>query len=319
MWLPFVLLAVGFVALVWGADRFVSGAASSAAHLGLSKMVIGLTVVATGTSAPEIMVSLAAATDGHTVLAIGNAIGSNIANIGLVLGLTAMVRPLNFAPSVLTTEVPWLAATTTLGAFCLHDLYLGRSDGILLLSALAYLLWRLGHPRFTTPSDLRAAIRDELAELHPTTPRTAALRLLAGLIVLLASAQILVGAAVDIAVMLGVDELIIGLSIIAIGTSLPELAATISAAMKGHTDIAIGNVVGSNILNIVAVMAVPGLIHPTNFGAEVFWRDITVMTVLTAVLVLFAYGTGARIGRFKGLLICLGWIGYNVLLYHYAL
>ena len=319
MWLPVLALIVGFIALVWSADRFVAGAAATANNLGASKILIGLTVVSIGTSAPEILVALAAAIEGTSILAIGNAIGSNIANIGLVLGVTAIVAPLPFSASVLKVELPWLIGATLLALLCLYDLHLGVADGLLLLAGLSLIIHRLVRDR-RKPEQLPDSIQEELEELEDMPIARALVYLVVGLGVLLVSAQTLVWAATEVAEYLGVSELIIGLTVIAVGTSLPELAATLAAALKGHPDIAIGNVVGSNILNIVAVLAVPALITPVGFETHVLWRDFGTMAALTLLLVLFAYGFGSRpiITRFEGCVMILSWIGYNTLLYTQA-
>ena len=319
MWLPVLALIVGFITLVWSADRFVSGAAATANNLGASKILIGLTVVSIGTSAPEILVALAAAIEGTSILAVGNAIGSNIANIGLVLGVTAIVAPLPFSASVLKVELPWLICVTLLALWCLHDLHLGVVDGFLLVAGLSLIIHRLVRSQRRKP-ELPEAIQEELEGLEDMPMGRALVYLIVGLAVLLASAQTLVWAATEVAEYLGVSELIIGLTVIAIGTSLPELAATLAAAIKGHPDIAIGNVVGSNILNIVAVLAVPALITPVGLEIHVLWRDYGMMAALTLLLVLFAYGFGSRpiITRFEGCVMVLAWIGYNVLLYTQA-
>jgi cation:H+ antiporter len=317
MWVPLLALIFGFITLVWSADRFLSGAASTATHLGVSRLMIGLTVVALGTSAPEILVSFAAALSGNAMLSVGNAIGSNIANIGLVLGLTAMIAPLPFAEGVLRTELPWLLGATLLTLVLLFDLHLSMLDGVILLSALVYILYRLKRNASATPEGVPESLKDELDELPQLSLRQAMVWLLVGLIVLLASAQLLVWSAVQVAGWLGVSELIIGLTVVAVGTSLPELAATVGAAIKGHTDIAIGNVVGSNILNLLAVLAVPGLISSPVIQNEVLWRDSGMMLALTLALALFAYAIGSRpvITRFEGAVILLGWIGYNAVLF----
>ncbi|MEE4298365.1 MAG: calcium/sodium antiporter [Pseudomonadales bacterium] len=319
MWLAVVSLIFGFVTLVWSADRFLNGAAATASNFGMSKLLIGLTIVSLGTSAPEMLVAASAAGNGKPLLAIGNAIGSNITNIGLVLGFTAALVPLPFARSVLKGELPWLMGSTAAAFLVLFDLHLGLYEGLFLLAilgALVYRLWR--ENRSGDPEEFPEL--DELEEI-PELPRPRAVFwLLSGLVVLLLSAEVLVWAATTIAQALGVSELIIGLTIIAIGTSLPELAATVGSALKGHTDIAIGNVVGSNILNILAVMSIPGLIHPVDFGGAVLWRDFGIMLAMTLLLLLFAYGINARpvITRFEGVVLLAAWIGYNVLLYAQA-
>lgn len=316
MWFFILTLVLGFILLVWSADKFLSGAASTANHLGVSKMLIGLTVVSVGTSAPEILVSATASISGTSLLAVGNAIGSNIANIGLVLGLTAMIAPLPFSQTVLKAELPWLLGATLLTMVLLFDLYLSPLDGILLLSGLVLILWRLVKNQQTAGSDVSKSIREELDELQDMSKRQAVFWLTTGLLLLLVSAQMLVWAATQIASALGVSELIIGLTIVAVGTSLPELAATVGSAIKGHSDIAIGNVVGSNILNVLAVLALPGLLGGTELEIIVLWRDCGMMLALTLLLALFAYAIGSRpvITRFEGLVMLAAWCGYNMVL-----
>lgn len=316
MWLPVITLFFGLAALVWSADRFLAGAAATARLLGMPPIMIGLTVVSVGTSAPEIMVAIAAAIDGTSTLAIGNAVGSNIANIGLVLGCTAMLAPLPFSENVLKTELPWLMGATALAIICLGDLRVGWIDSLMLLAAFAAVIWRLIRDPAVEDSP---EILEELEELPELAPRAAVIWLIGGLVVLLISAEVLVWAATEIALAVGVSELVIGLTIVAVGTSLPELAATVGSALKGHTDIAIGNVVGSNILNILAVLAVPGLISVADLAPEVLWRDSAIMLAFTLLLVLFAYGINSRavITRFEGAVMTLSWVGYMALLsYH---
>jgi cation:H+ antiporter len=316
MWVPLLVLILGLVALVWSADRFLAGAASTAGHFGVPKILIGLTVVSLGTSAPEILVALAAAMDGNALLAVGNAVGSNIANIGLVLGITAMIAPLPFSRGVLRKELPWLLGATFLALWLLFDLQLTRLDGLALLAGMAFILYRLVKTQHATTEGVTASLEEEIEELQGLTRNMAMFWLIVGLLILLVSAQMLVWAATEIALRLGVSEMVIGLTVVAVGTSLPELAATVGAALKGHTDIAIGNVVGSNILNILAVLAVPGLVSAPFIDNVALWRDCGMMLALTLALALFAYAIGSRpvITRFEGAVILLGWIGYNVLL-----
>ena len=319
MWIELTLLVLGFVALIWSADKFLSGAAATATNMGVSKMMIGLTVVSVGTSAPEMGVATMAALDGTSLLAVGNAIGSNIANIGLVLGITAIITPLPFSRNVRRKELPWLLGATFLAVILMFDRHLGFVDGLILLLGLAYILWQLvvsqSDPEYSTD-----AIADELDELPEMTNKQSIFWLAIGLIVLLASAQVLVYAATNIASTLGVSDMIIGLTIVAVGTSLPELAATVGSALKGQPDIAIGNVVGSNILNILAVLAVPGLINATDMNYAALWRDSGLMLALTLMLALFAYGINSRavITRFEGAVMLMAWMGYNLLLIQQA-
>jgi cation:H+ antiporter len=320
MWFLILALILGFIALVWSADKFLSGAASTANHLGVSKMLIGLTVVSVGTSAPEILVAVAASFEGSGLLAIGNAIGSNIANIGLVLGITAIIAPLPFSQTVLKAELPWLLGATLLAIILLFDLRLSPLDGALLIAGLLLILWRLVKNQQTAGVDMTESIQEELDELQYMQKGEAVFWLIAGLVVLLVSAEVLVWAASRIATALGVSELVIGLTIVAVGTSLPELAATVGSAIKGHSDIAIGNVVGSNILNILAVLAIPGLIGGTDIETVALWRDCGMMLALTLLVALFAYAIGSQavITRFEGVVILAAWCGYNMLLVNQA-
>jgi cation:H+ antiporter len=320
MWVPLLLLIVGFVALVWSADRFLSGAAACAANLGVSKMLIGLTVVSLGTSAPEILVAMFAAIDGNPLLAVGNAIGSNIANIGLVLGITALVTPLPFSKPVRQAELPWLLGATLLAMALMFDRELDFFDGFLLLVGLGAILWRLIRNQGGGDQELSTSVQEELDELPEMTTLQAVAWLVLGLLVLLMSAQVLVYSASSIARYLGVSDMIVGLTIVAVGTSLPELAATIGSAVKGHPDIAIGNVVGSNILNILAVLAVPAMVGGTGIPPGALWRDGGMMLALTLLLALFAYGINSRpvITRFEGMVMLAAWIGYNLLLVQQA-
>ena len=319
MWVNLLLMIVGFAVLIWSADRFLSGAAATATNLGVSNIVIGLTIVSLGTSAPEIVVALIAALEGNPILAVGNAIGSNIANIGLVLGITAIVAPLPFSQSVLRRELPWLLGATILAIALIFDRELDFIDGLFLLAGLAYILWQLLRSE-AAADPAESALASELEELPEMKQSTALLWLFVGLAALLAAAQLLVYAATQIAIELGISSMIIGLTIVAIGTSLPELAATVGAAMKGQSDIAIGNIVGSNILNILAVLAIPGMITATSLDFSALWRDSGMMLALTLMLALFAYGLNSRavITRFEGLVMLLAWVGYNLLLIQQA-
>ena len=319
MWVNLLLMIVGFAVLIWSADRFLSGAAATATNLGVSNIVIGLTIVSLGTSAPEIVVALIAALEGNPILAGGNAIGSNIANIGLVLGITAIVAPLPFSQSVLRRELPWLLGATILAIALIFDRELDFIDGLFLLAGLAYILWQLLRSE-AAADPAESALASELEELPEMKQSTALFWLVVGLAALLAAAQLLVYAATQIAIELGISSMIIGLTIVAIGTSLPELAATVGAAMKGQSDIAIGNIVGSNILNILAVLAIPGMITATSLDFSALWRDSGMMLALTLMLALFAYGMNSRavITRFEGLVMLLAWVGYNLLLIQQA-
>lgn len=307
-------MLAGFVILIWSADKFVESAALTAQKLGVSTLVIGLTIVSLGTSAPEIFVAIGATIDGEPAVAIGNAIGSNIANIGLVLGITAMLVPLPFASSVLKSEMPWLLLVTGVVAFCLFDLHLSRVDGLILLALLAYGMYSITR-RAKRTNRLPDEIEEELAELSEVRDVSllkSATWLVVGLLLLLVSSQMVVVSAIWIAHALNVSEHVIGLTVVAIGTSLPELAATVTAALKGHQDIAIGNVVGSNILNLLAVLPIPALLVPSLIQVTDYWRDLGMMVALTVLLALFAYGIRSKkvVTRFEGFVFFAGAIGY---------
>ncbi|MEH6576371.1 MAG: calcium/sodium antiporter [Amphritea sp.] len=310
---PIIALLIGFIVLVWSADRFVIGAAGTARNFGMSPMLIGLTVVSFGTSAPEILVSTMAASTGAGELAVGNALGSNIANIGLVLGITALIAPLPVKSAVLKREVPLLIAITLLAGGVLYDLHLGYVDSILLcLSLIACLFLFARFQRSASAKD----IEDETEELPELPTSKAIFWLILGLVLLAASSRLLVWGATEIALELGISELIIGLTIVAIGTSLPELAASVASALKGHTDIALGNIVGSNIFNIAAVMAVPGLIAPIDLDSMVLWRDYGVTLSLTLLLAVFAlWQKPPRISRYEGAMLVFAYAAYLSLLY----
>ena len=285
----------------------------TATNLGVSSLIIGLTIVSIGTSAPEILVAVSASLEAAPKLAIGNAIGSNIANIGLVLGVTAIAAQLPFSQEILKNEVRWLIGATLLAFFCLVNLFLDAMDGLFLLAGLGLILYLMFNKQSSNPQSQGGASGD-LPDIPIMPTHKGVLWLIFGLLLLLISAQVVTKAAVEIANQLGVDELIVGLTVIAIGTSLPELAASVTAAVKGHAEIAIGNVIGSNILNILAVLAVPALMHPVAVDSIVIWRDYGVMALLTLILVIFAQLQGA-ISRLEGALMLCIWIGYNVVLY----
>ncbi|MEJ2407535.1 MAG: calcium/sodium antiporter [Candidatus Thiodiazotropha sp.] len=311
-----IAILVGLVVLVWSADRFISGAAALADNLGVSPMLIGLTVVGFGTSAPEILVSAMASVDGNPGLAIGNAIGSNIANIGLILGVTAIVMPLSVHSSVLRREYPLLLGISIIAFVLMWDGDLSRLDGAVLLTLLFLVLGWMVYTAKTGETDPIAGEYE--AEIpHDTPTRKALLTLSVGLVLLLLSSRLLVWGATQVAVALGVSDLVIGLTIVAIGTSLPELAASITSALKKEDDIAIGNVIGSNLYNLLAVLSIPGLIDPGGFVTEVTTRDLPVMLGMTILLFFMGYGFGkpGRINRVEGFLLLTCFIGYQAWLF----
>jgi len=305
-----IAILVGLVVLVWSADRFVLGAASTARHLGMSPLMIGMTIVSLGTSAPEIFVSATASLDGSGTLAIGNAIGSNITNIGLVLGITALIAPLPIHGRMLKKEIPILLLVTVIAGLTLQDLDISLMDSIIMLICLVITLFWLFNE--SSEQEIGGLGEEEAEEIESMSNAKAAFWLIVGLLALMISAKILVWGAVEVARYFGVSELIIGLTIVAIGTSLPELAASVASALKGHHDIAIGNVVGSNIFNLLAVMPIPGLVATTVVEPSVLTRDYGTMLGLTLLLIAFIYSfrKQGRVGRSAGSILLLSYAGY---------
>ncbi|WP_323846001.1 calcium/sodium antiporter [Microbulbifer magnicolonia] len=317
MILAALAIIAGFALLVWSADRFVEGAAATARHAGMPALLIGMVIVGFGTSAPEMVVSAMAALDGSPGLALGNAYGSNIANTGLILGVTAIFIPLAVHSKIVRKELPLLLAITLLGGFFLWDGGLARWESLILLAGFFGLVGWSIYSALTGKGDIVESEIERELETHAMTLGRAIFWLVAGLALLIVSSRILVWGAVTIAEALGVSDLIIGLTIVALGTSLPELAATIIAARKGEHDIAIGNVVGSNMFNLLAVIGIAGAIAPmANVPPEVLTRDWPVVIGLTVALFVFAYGFRGqgRINRFEGAALLLAYIAYNAYL-----
>ena len=312
-----VAIIAGFLLLIWSADRFICGAAATARNFNISPLIIGLTIVGFGTSAPEMLVAVIASADASPGLAIGNALGSNIANITLVLGLAALIMPLDVHSRILRKELPMLLLAMLLMLLVIEDNHLGRTDGLILISSVLLLMWWVTRQALLNRADDPMYEEYEKELPKPMSTRLALTWLALGLVVLVISSKILVWGAVQIATEFGVSDLLIGLTIVAIGTSLPELAASIAGALKNEHDIAIGNVVGSNMFNTLAVMGIPGLIYPSTLDAGVLDRDVPVVFILTIALVIMAYGFKGhgRINRIEGAILLTCFVGYQVLLY----
>lgn len=307
------LILAGLTVLVWGADRFVYGAAATARNFGVAPVLIGLTIVAFATSAPELLISMVAAARGETGLAIGNAIGSNIVNIGLVLGVTAIVRPIPLESATLRREMPALLAVTLLTVSLFLDARLSRPDGFVLLAGLVIvMMWlvRLG---------MRSAANDPIkmdyeAEIPDNVSTRAAIIWMAiGLGTLLVGADWLVDGSIGVAETLGVSEVVIGITIVAIGTSLPELAVTIVSALKGEYGLAIGNIVGSNLFNLLAVLGAAAAIHPAAVHPSVLSLHIFVMVAFTLVLfaMTYDYDNKAELSRREGVALVIAYVAYG--------
>ena len=304
---------IGLLLLIWGADRFVHGAAATARNLGVAPLMIGLTIVSFATSAPEILVSIVAAGRGDPDLAIGNAIGSNIANIGLVLGTVALFRPIELKSATLRREMPALLAVTLLTISLFLDSYVGRVDGvILLISLVIVVIWlvRLGI-RSSATDPLQTDFEAEIP--RGTSTRWALVWLVVGIVTLLFGAQLLVSGATSIAVRLGVSYIVIGITLVALATSLPELAVSLVSVFKGEYGIAIGNIVGSNIFNLLAVVGVAAVIQPAALPPSVLSLHLFVMIAFTLVLFAMTYEYDGRgmITRYEGFALLATFLAYD--------
>ncbi|MDG2141382.1 MAG: calcium/sodium antiporter [Gammaproteobacteria bacterium] len=315
-----LIIIIGFIGLIWGAERFVSGASSIAENFGISPLIIGLTIVAFGTSAPEFFSSAAAAYQQKPGLAIGNALGSNLFNIGVALGVAAIINPLRPPKSLSTREIPALLLVTLVTGVLLTNFYVGFLDALVLLFITAFLGYKLLSYELSNATDLsNHSIEEPKSEVKRIGSIKALLYLTMGLLILVISAEALVQAASNIASRVGVSETIIGLTIIALGTSLPELAAAVTAVLKGHEDLAIGNIVGSNILNFLIVLPFPGLFAPGMIEKSLVYRDFLTVLILTVLLSLICYrcirhkGKITRIHGVLFLLIYSGWFTFMLL------
>lgn len=316
MALAFLAIAAGLALLVWSADRFVDGAASAARHFGMPPLLIGMVIVGLGTSAPEMVVAALAAGQGNPGIALGNAYGSNITNIALILGVCALIAPITVHSLILRKELPILTLVTALAAWQLWDGTLSRLDAAVLLLVFGGLMGWTIVQGFRKKRDALGSEMEQELQAHTMPIRRALFWLVAGLVLLIISSRILVWGAVEIAHSFGVSDLIIGLTIVAVGTSLPELASSIIATRKGEHDIAIGNVLGSNLFNTLAVVGIAGSIQPLAVEPAIFNRDMLVMGIVTLLLFGFGYGfTGpGRINRLEGAILLACYIGYTVYL-----
>ncbi len=312
-----IIFLIGLAVLSWSADKFVYGASALAKNVGVSPMMIGLTIVAMGSSAPEIVVSATASLNGNPDTAVGNAIGSNITNIALVLGITALIKPLLVSSTTLRRELPVLLLVTLIAVYFLSDNYLSEIEGIILITLFVLVLAIMAWLSFKVDKNdpLIAETEDEIPSNVPTV--NAVIWVIIGLIMLPLSAHFLVESAVYIARFFGVSDLVIGLTIIALGTSLPELAASIAGVRKGEDDLALGNIIGSNIFNILAVLAMPGLIIPGMLDINASARDSYVMLGLTILLFIFCFNLrGTRqINRYEGGIFVVAFLAYQYWLF----
>ncbi len=317
MILPALAILAGLALLVWSADRFVDGASATATHFSVPPLLVGMVIVGFGTSAPELVVSTNAALQGNPGLALGNGWGSNIANIALILGITALINPITVHSLILRKELPILTAVTLVAGYLAWDLQLLRLDGLVLLGLFAALMtWSIA-AGLRGGSDALAFETEEQLRSDPMPLGKAFFWLVVGLLVLIVSSRMLVWGAVAVAQALGVSDLVIGLTVVAVGTSLPELASCVAAARKGEHDLALGNVLGSNLFNTLAVVGIAASISPLQVPVEAVNRDLLVMGALT--LALFVLGWGwrgrpGRINRVEGTLLLLAYVGYTAVL-----
>ena len=317
------ILLVALVVLVWSADKFVLGASSLARNIGISPMIIGLTIVAMGSSAPEMMVAAAASFQGSPDTAIGNAIGSNITNIALVLGFTVLVKPLAVSSSTIKQELPLLLIFSLIAYWILSDNFFSFPEGIALMVSffgfIAILLIKALKQRKNNTLDDPMILEAEQDLPEATSTMMSVVWLIAGMTLLVLSANFLVDSAIFIAKAYGISDLVIGLTIIAIGTSLPELAASVASILKKEDDLAMGNIVGSNIFNILAVLPFAGIIAPGAVNPEASLRDAPVMIAITGLLFLLCFSRKSgffRLTRTKGALLLVCFIAYQVLLFN---
>ena len=317
-----IILLIALVILVWSADKFVLGASSLARNLGVSPMIIGLTIVAMGSSAPEMMVAAAASLQGNPDTAIGNAIGSNITNIALVLGITLLIKPLIVSSSTIKQELPLLLILTILAYWILSDDFFSFYEGLALMigffAFISTLLIKALMQRKNNNLDDPMIIEAEQELPEATSTVKSIFWLVLGISLLVSSAHFLVDSSIFIAKAYGISDLVIGLTIIALGTSLPELAASVASVLKNEDDLAMGNIVGSNIFNILAVLPYAGLIAPGLINPEASFRDAPVMIAITGLLFLLCFSRKSgyfRLTRAKGALLLVSFIAYQILLF----
>ena len=321
MFIQILILLLSLITLVWSADKFVFGASSLARNLGISPMIIGLTIVAMGSSAPEMMIAATASLQGNPDTAIGNAIGSNITNIALVLGLTALFHPLSVSSSTIKREIPLILLITAIATYMLANSNFSFNEGLILIIGfvlyIATLLIVTLKRAKQHPNDDKMILDAEREVPDAVSTKHSVIWLIVGMILLPLSASFLVDSSIFIAKAFGISDLVIGLTVIAVGTSLPELAASIMSIIKKEDDLALGNIIGSNIFNILAVLSLAGLISPGDIDNAAAARDAPYMLATTFLLFLLCFSRNGnfRITRAKGLLLLAVFIGYQVLIF----
>lgn len=303
-----IALLVGLYLLMWSADKFVDGSSAVATRLGMPKLLVGIIIVGFGTSAPEMLVSALASLGGNPGIALGNAYGSNIANVALILGLTVIIRPIVIERNVMVREIPILLFATLISYYLLWDGFISRPEAVFMLVLFVCIMY------FSITASMREEKRNKPCQevLHQKQDepeimpmKNAVFWLLAGLILLIASSRLLIWGAVGIATFIGISDIIIGLTIVAVGTSLPELASAIAATRKNEHALVIGNIIGSNFFNALAVVGIAGVICPLPVEHGVIVRDMPLNIILTLSLFLFGMRVGKQhqgiISRFEGI------------------
>jgi len=309
-------ILIGLPLLLWSADKFVGGAAAVAKHLGMSPLLIGMLIIGFGTSAPEIIVSIIAAVQGNSGIALGNAYGSNIANIALILGLTALISPIAVKSQIIKKELPIMLGITFFAAWQVFDLNVSHDDAYALFGLFVLLIsWSIWHG-IKGDKDILGDEYEEELNSQEGSLKANIVWLIVGLLILVASSRLLVWGAVDVAQFFGVSDTIIGLTIIAIGTSLPELASAIIAVKKGEHDLALGNVIGSNMFNTLAVVGIAGMIQPMSVDSSFFYRDVLFMLACSVALFIFCIGLKGpgRLNRLEGGVLVAAYLAYTYFL-----
>ena len=317
MLLPSLAIIIGLIALMWSADRFVEGASATAKHLGMSPFLIGMLIMGFGTSAPEMIVSAMAALSGNPELALGNAYGSDIANIALVLGVTAIINPIAVDKNILRKDLPILTIVTFIAGYQLYDGYISQLDALILMGIfILFIVWTIVKAKNKGKDSIDEDVIHQLDEIHLSLI-AGLIWVIIGLILLVVSSKILVWGAVSVAKYFGLSDLVIGLTIVSVGTSLPELAASIAAVRKNEHDMAFGNIIGSNMFNTLTVVAIAGIIKPMNVSPEILTRDWMLLITLTLSLFVMGYGfkKPGSINRIEGTILLSVFIGYMFVIF----
>lgn len=308
-----IAILFGLPLLLWSAEKFVGGAASVAKHLGMSPLLIGMLIIGFGTSAPEIIVSVIAAMQGNSGIALGNAYGSNIANIALILGITALISPIAVKSDIIKKELPVMLGIIFFASWQVFDLHISHDDAFALFGLFVLLIsWSIW-AGIKGDKDILGDEYEEELNSQKSELRSDIVWLVLGLIILVASSRLLVWGAVEVAQFFGVSDTVIGLTIIAIGTSLPELASSLMAVKKGEHDLALGNVIGSNMFNTLAVVGIAGMIQPMSVDSSFFYRDVLMMLACSIALFIFCIGLKGpgRLNRLEGGVFVVAYVVYT--------